>query len=88
LQNIKNAAILRTTGTSRTKTAAMLFVEQLLICIVGLILGLFALLFIGLSAQQMLVLAVLYMLGVVLGSIVGAVVVTSKAPLDLLQVRE
>ena len=87
-QGTKNAAILRTTGTSRNKTAALLFSEQIIICLIGLAIGLAALLFISITLPQMLLLAVLYLGGVAVGAVVGAAVVTSKAPLDLLQVRE
>ena len=87
-QGTKNAAILRTTGTGKRKTAVMLFTEQIIVCLVGLAIGLIALLFVSITATQMLVLAALYFGGVTIGAIIGAVIVTSKAPLDLLQVRE
>jgi len=88
LQNTKNAAIMRILGTSKQKSWIMLWTEQIVICLSGLVVGLITLIIIGWSFEVMVMLALMYLAGVVIGSSIGALVVTNKAPLDLLQVRE
>jgi len=88
LQNTKNAAVMRVLGASRRRTAFMIWCEQITICIAGLILGIAAMALLGLAAPQIATLSALYLAGAILGGTIGALTVTNKAPLDLLQVRE
>jgi len=88
LQNTKNAAVMRVLGASKKRTLFMLWLEQLLICAIGLMLGIIAMSLLGLTAAQISILAALYLIGAVAGAAIGAFIVTNKAPLDLLQTRE
>jgi hypothetical protein len=90
LQNAKVAAIQRVLGTSKIKARTALCCEQMLICMFGLALGLvmLAILGWGFGAVLSLSLAGLYLAGASVGMVIGAVVVTNRPPLELLQVRE
>jgi len=90
LQNAKVAAIMRVLGTSRTKARIMLCVEQIIVCLFGLGLGLSLLTVFGwgFGFASSLSLAGVYFTVAAAGTVVGAVVVTNKAPLELLQVKE
>jgi len=90
LQNAKIAAIMRVLGTSKRKTRTTLSVEQMMICLFGLALGLILLTVIGwgFGFASSLVLAGIYFAGAAIGTIAGAVIITNKAPLELLQVKE
>ena len=90
LQMAKNAAIMRVLGTTKTRAITMLCAEQLIVCFVGLLIGLGGLigLSLGFGPTELLQLAGLYFAGAIVGSIAGAIIIAGKAPLDLLQVRE
>jgi hypothetical protein len=90
LQNAKVAAIMRVLGTTKTKSRATLCFEQIAVCIAGLVMGLIALAALGwgFGSISSLGLAGVYLVGAVVGTVVGSVVVTNRPPLDLLQVRE
>jgi len=90
LQMALNAALLRVLGASKLKTCIMLCMEQFAVCIVGLGVGFVVLMGLswGFGAGALLVVAGVYLGSVVIGSVVGAVIITGKAPIDLLQVRE
>jgi len=88
LQNAKVAAIMRVLGYAKSRVWVILCVEHCLVAAFGVIVGFIVLLMgIGFVAQLPL-LALLYMLGATTGSVVGVVIITHRAPLDLLQVRE
>jgi hypothetical protein len=90
LQNAKVAAIQRVLGTSKIKARTTLCGEQMFICLFGLAVGLvmLAILGWGFGFASSLGLAGLYLAGAVAGMVAGAVVVTDRPPLELLQVRE
>ena len=89
LTNIKNAAIMRVLGQPRSTTQVSLWAEQFFVCVGGIVIGLGALLIIGVGlGMTPLALAGMYFAGAMLGSAIGAVVINGKSPLDLLQVRE
>lgn len=88
LQNTKNAAVLRTLGVTKPKACLMLCAEQIFICLTGLIIGVAGLLAFGRTIEQLILPALGYMGGILFGAVFGALIVTGKAPLDLLQVRE
>jgi len=82
LQNAKNAAIMRVLGMSSAKTKFVLWCQQMIVCIVGVMLGLL------ISWTLFIAVALPYITGAFVGAIIGAVLVSSKPPLDLLQVKE
>jgi len=90
LQMEQNAAIARVLGASKFKTCVMLCTEQIIVCTWGLIIGLAALTIIswGFGLVALVTVAGIYMASVIVGAVVGAVIITARAPIDLLQVRE
>jgi ABC-type antimicrobial peptide transport system permease subunit len=93
LQATREAAILRVLGTTRTAVRLALILEPLFLSILGVTLGL------GISRTlwmtsdlvpvvPLLTSAGLYLAGVLAGSVVGAISVTNKKPIELLQVKE
>jgi len=88
LQNAKNAVIMRALGASGNRVRLVLLVEQTIVCLMGLAAGLAVLSIFGWGIADMANIAILYLAGVLVGSLLGALVVTGKAPLDMLQVRE
>jgi ABC-type antimicrobial peptide transport system permease subunit len=88
LQNAKNAAILRVTGSPKKWSLLTLSAEQAAVCLIGLILGLCAAALAGWGIGASVILAGLYFAGVLVGAAAGGVIVTNKPPLVLLQVKE
>ena len=88
LQNAKNAAMLRAIGTPKAKVRLMLWAEQLAVCACGLVIGAAALMLTGAVIGDVSVALVLCLAAAAVGAAVGAIVVTGKAPLDMLQGRE
>jgi len=89
MQSAKIAAILRVLGYGRRRTRAMLSIEQVIVVITGVLVAFTAMPIIGISfTNQLPVLAGLYVIGATLGAVSGAIIITRRAPLELLQVRE
>jgi ABC-type antimicrobial peptide transport system permease subunit len=93
LQKSREAAILRVLGTTRAAVRLALIAEPFSLSILGVIigLGLSAILWISsgtVSVSTLLTSAGLYLAGVLLGLVSGAILVSSKQPLELLQVKE
>jgi ABC-type antimicrobial peptide transport system permease subunit len=93
VQAAKEAAILRMLGTTKTAVRLTLISEPFLLSIIGVIIGLVAFRFLwtgsGLVlAGPLLLGAGLYLAGVLVGLVIGAISVTSKKPMELLQVKE
>jgi len=90
MQNTKNAAIMRVLGIAGNKVRGVLFVEQMVICLAGVMAGFSALVFMGwgFGFGELATFAAAYVAGAAAGSAVGSVIVTGKPPLDLLQTRE
>ena len=86
LQNNRETAILRVLGLSRKRVCAMLTGEQVLLCVVGLILGAAAAFFLG--AGWELTYPGLHLAACLIGSTVFAGVSTGKDLLSLLQAKE
>ena len=86
LQNSRETAILRVLGMSRKRVCAMLTGEQVLLCILGLILGAAAAFFLG--AGWELTYPGLHLAACLIGSIIFAWVSTGKDLLSLLQAKE
>ncbi len=93
LQATREAAILRVLGTTRLAVRLTLIVETLILSMIGVIIGLGITWFVwrleGLAtAGLLLISAVLYLAGVLVGLVLGAISVTNKKPIELLQVKE
>jgi ABC-type antimicrobial peptide transport system permease subunit len=93
LQTTREAAILRVLGTTRTAVRLALILEPLFLSILGVLLGLGISRLLWMSsdlvfAVPLLVSAGLYLAGVLAGSVTGALSVTNKKPIELLQVKE
>jgi len=90
LQNAKNAAIMRVLGCTQTKCRITLCVETMFICFVGLLIGLGVLIAVGwgFGLWSGIVLALLYFIGTCVGAVIGAILITRRPPLELLQVKE
>jgi ABC-type antimicrobial peptide transport system permease subunit len=93
LQAAREAAILRVLGTTRTAVRLALITEPLILSIIGVIIGLGIshLLWMAsglLPAGPLLSSAGLYLTGVLVGLVIGAISVTNKKPIELLQVKE
>jgi len=93
LQATREAAIMRVLGTTRNAVRLALIIEPLILSIVGVIIGL------GISrllwtasglvpTVPLLSSAGLYLAGVLVGLVIGAISVTNKKPIELLQVKE
>ncbi|MCL2375983.1 MAG: hypothetical protein FWC76_01170 [Defluviitaleaceae bacterium] len=89
LQSAKVAAIMRVLGYTKTRLRALLAAEHITVATTGVIVGLISLPIFGIGLViDLPMLAGLYITGAVIGSMVGASMITSRAPLELLQVRE
>lgn len=93
LQATREAAILRILGTTRRSVRLALFSEPVILSMIGVIisLGITSLLWTTtgqVPIGSLLTSAGLYLLGALIGSISGAIMVTNKKPLELLQVKE
>lgn len=93
LQAAREAAILRVLGTTRTAVRLALIVETLILSMIGVIIGLGIVWLVwrpeGLAtAGPLLISAALYIAGVLAGLVLGAISVTNKKPIELLQVKE
>jgi hypothetical protein len=93
LQVTREAAIMRVLGTTRTAVRLVLITEPLILSIIGIVIGL------GISrllwtasglvpTVPLLSSAGLYLAGVLVGLVIGAITVTNKKPIELLQVKE
>jgi len=90
LQAAKNAAIMRILGGGKARSRSMLATELLTVCIAGLILGAIWLLLAGwgFGIVDILTISAVYFGGALLGATIGAIAITKKSPLELLQVKE
>ena len=93
LQATREAAIMRVLGTTRTAVRLTLITEPLILSMLGVLIGLgmARLLWASpvlMAASPLLISAGLYLVGVLVGSVVGAITVTNKQPIELLQVKE
>jgi len=90
LQNAKNIAMMRIFGITQRKASLIVWFEQIILCLIGLTIGL-ALLSVlgwGFGFIELLQIAGLYLGSVIVGSVVGIIIIVRQAPLELLQVRE
>ena len=87
LQNAKNAAILRVLGMPKLKVQITLWLGQIAVQATGSVAGITIVAITGLRGGLGLV-ALPYMAGAVIGAAIGAILITSRAPMEMLQVRE
>jgi ABC-type antimicrobial peptide transport system permease subunit len=93
LQATREAAILRVLGTTKMSVRLALIIEPLVLSILGGLLGLGISRLLWMSSDlasevPLLTAAGLYLAGVMAGSVTGAISVTNKKPIELLQVKE
>jgi ABC-type antimicrobial peptide transport system permease subunit len=89
----KEAAILRVLGTTRTAVRLALISEPFFLSIIGVLIGLGIAYFLWMTSGlvpvgALLTGAGLYLAGALAGSVIGAMSVTNKKPIELLQVKE
>jgi hypothetical protein len=90
LQNAKNAAIMRVLGMTKRNSRLTLWLKNMITPLLGLVMGLLIVLVLswGFGVVSTLGLMGLLFISSALGSVLGAVLITNRAPLDLLQVKE
>ncbi|MCL2572728.1 MAG: ABC transporter permease [Defluviitaleaceae bacterium] len=89
LQTAKTAAILHVLGTTKKKTVVILLMDQVLICLAGMLPALVVLAIIGATFSSMFLLSLgIYFTAIVIGAFIGAVLVVKRPVLVMLQVRE
>jgi ABC-type antimicrobial peptide transport system permease subunit len=93
LQRGREAAILRVLGATRTAVRLVLVSEPLCLSILGVVIGLAISRFLWMtsglvSVGALLTGAGLYLAGALAGSVTGAILITNKMPIELLQVKE
>ncbi len=92
-QSVKEAATLRVLGTTKLRARCMLAIEQLCLCVFGVVIAAFGLfiyspeLFVR-SAGTLVLCGGLYLLGCVFSAVFAASSVTRRGVLELLQVKE
>ncbi len=84
---------MRVLGTTRTAVRLALMIEPLILSMLGVLIGLGMARLLWASpvleaASPLLISAGLYLVGVLAGSVAGAISVTNKKPIELLQVKE
>ncbi len=87
VQTSKDIAIMRVLGTSKVKTRTILVLEQMILCIIGVIISGIVLYIRGALAQMLWVFSA-YALVILLASIVASVAASRKNVLELLQTKE
>lgn len=93
MQSAKEAAILRLLGTTKRRAICILAIEQISLCVLGLIIAAIVLvsynagLFVR-SSDTLALCGALYMLGCACAAVFAAVSVTRSKVLELLQVKE
>jgi ABC-type antimicrobial peptide transport system permease subunit len=93
IQSSKEAAIMRVLGTTQKRTVAILALEQIILCILGLLLAAGMLLIYNtglfiLSGSTLAVCAAIYLSASIAAAIIAAAATTNKKALELLQVKE
>jgi hypothetical protein len=86
MQNAKIAAIMRVLGNKKSYVRRKLCLEYILLVVTGIIAGLIFMLVIGITFAAAA--SLMYIAGAITGSVIGGVIITSRSPLELLQVRE
>ena len=91
LSKAKEAAIMLVLGVTKPQVCAAMCVEQIALCIAGLLPGIAAIAYISgfsVAVSTCLICASLYFAGDLLGSLGASMIVTGRKPLELLQAKE
>jgi hypothetical protein len=89
IQGAKVAALMRVLGATKRGTRAALCFELFAVSAAGILIGLVILPVFGVKfAAVLLLLALLYLTSVLIGAVFGAVLVSRRPPMELLQVKE
>jgi ABC-type antimicrobial peptide transport system permease subunit len=93
IQSSKEAAIMRVLGTTKKRTVAILALEQIILCILGIVIATGVLLIYNaglfiLSGSTLAVCALIYITASVIAAVIAAAATTNKKALELLQVKE
>jgi len=87
VQTSKDIAIMRVLGTSKAKTRTILVLEQMILCVIGIIISA-VVLYTRRALMQMLWVFGVYAIVILLASIVASVAASRKNVLELLQTKE
>ena len=87
VQTSKDIAIMRVLGTSKRKTRIIIILEQMILCIVGIIIAVIVLAIRGALLQMLHVFGV-YAIVILLASIIASAAASRKNVLELLQTKE
>ena len=87
VQNSKDIAIMRVLGTSKRRVRAIMVLEHIILCIIGVMLAAVILVIRGVFAQMLWV-TVLYVVVILAASHVASVLASRKNVLELLQTKE
>jgi ABC-type antimicrobial peptide transport system permease subunit len=93
IQSSKEAAIMRVLGTTKKRTIVILALEQIILCILGIVIATGVLLIYNaglfiLSGSTLAVCALIYLVASIMAAIIAAAATTNKKALELLQVKE
>jgi hypothetical protein len=93
LQSARVAALLRVLGVTTGRVRIVLSCEHLLLSLIGVLLGLGILILLrgdpaAVVTEPTLIASGSYLAGVLIGSVIGAISVTLRKPMELLQVKE
>jgi hypothetical protein len=89
LQNAKITALMRVLGSAKFPVRMLLSGKQLVLSLLGVISGLLILPIFNISYDlEILMLVGLLFTGAAVGTVIGALLISKKSPLELLQVRE
>jgi len=87
VQNSKDIAIMRVLGTSKRRVRAIMVLEHIILCIIGVMLAAVILVVRGVFSQMLWV-TVLYVVVILAASYVASVLASRKNVLELLQTKE
>ncbi len=92
IQTVREASIMRVLGTTKKRTRIILILEQLILCLFGMIVALILLTALNgtavLNIAKPLGFCALHIIGCAAGVVVCSVVITRRRILELLQVKE
>ena len=88
LQNMTVAAIYRSLGFGKVRCSALIFAEQAILCLLGAVIGLVAILIISSENNIRFFAAFPYLIGAVLGCVIGVLIIINRPVLALLQAKE
>ena len=93
IQSAKEASIMRVLGTTKRRTRTILILEQMMLCIIGLIIAFAILIMVNRAnilklAEPLCTYCLLHLISCTVGTTIAAITVTRRKILELLQVKE